>query len=332
MVDASIGSDGHEPRIAVAIPCYDEAITIAKVVADFRAALPGASIHVFDNNSADGTGEVARRAGAQVHFVAGRGKGEVVRAMFRELDHDIIVMVDGDDTYPADCVHKLLAPVIERRAEMSVGTRLQDHGEGSFRALHVFGNKLVLRCINTLFRTRLSDVLSGYRVFSRRFAKTMPVLSKGFEIETEITLHALEHRLAIVEIPVPYGERPEGSVSKLNTLLDGRRVLGAILALYKDYRPLMFFGLPGAALLLAGAGLGLLVVEQFLATGQVVGVARAVLAVACGTLGMVSLATGLILDTVNRRARELYVLIADHIAGASALPRQASRQDPQARD
>lgn len=325
MRDAVI--DPGSVRIAVAIPCYDEAITIAKVVADFRRALPEAAIHVFDNNSADGSGELARQAGASVHFVAGRGKGEVVRAMFRELDCDLIVMVDGDDTYPADRVRELIAPVLEGRAEMAVGTRLENHGAGSFRAMHVFGNKLVLRCINTFFRTSLSDVLTGYRAFSRRFVKTMPVLSKGFEIETEITLHALEHRLPIVEVPVPYGERPEGSTSKLNTLLDGRRVLGAILGLYKDYRPLEFFGLPGAALLIVGAALGVLVVEQFLSSGQVQGVARALLAVACCVLGLASIATGLILDTLNRRARELYVLFADHIAGAQG--RRSSGSDRQ---
>lgn len=308
------GLPGRVPAsIAIAVPCYNEAITIAKVIADFREVLPHAEIHVFDNASDDRTGEIARECGAHVHFVAARGKGEAVRAMFRILDHDVIVMVDGDDTYPANRVRELVAPVLEGRAEMVVGTRLEEHGDESFRALHVFGNKLVLRCINTFFRTGLSDVLTGYRAFSRRFVKTMPVLSKGFEIETEITLHALEHRLTILEIPVPYGERPEGSVSKLQTFRDGRRVLGAILGLYKDYRPLEFFGIPGLLLLLAGAALGVLVVQQFLATGQVLGVARALLSVACGILGLVSIATGLILDTVNRRSRELYVLIADHV-------------------
>lgn len=299
--------------LVVAIPCYNEALTIARVVEDFRKALPEAQIHVFDNNSSDGTGEIAARAGATLHFVAGAGKGEVVRAMFRELDADVFVMVDGDNTYPADRVRELIAPVLAGRAEMVVATRLGSYRSASFRALHVFGNRLVLRCINTLFGTRLSDVLSGYRAFSRRFAKTVPVLSRGFEIETEITLHALEYRQSIVEVPVPYGERPAGSRSKLSTLQDGGRVLATLFRLYKDYRPLAFFGLPGAALLAAGVVAGIPVVGEFVELGRVQGVARAVLSVACGVLGTVCIATGFVLDTVNRRARELFVLLADHV-------------------
>lgn len=300
-------------EIVVAIPCYNEAVTIAGVVEDFRRALPDARIHVFDNNSTDGTGDIAARAGATVHFVPGVGKGEVVRAIFRELDADVFVMVDGDSTYPASRVGELIAPVIEGRAEMAVATRFQEHAGASFRAFHVFGNKLVLRCINFLFGTHLSDVLSGFRAFSRRFAKTVPILSRGFEIETEITLHALEYRQPIVEVPLPYGERPKGSVSKLSTVHDGRRVLATLFGLYKDYRPLAFFGVPGAALLVAGILAGVPVVGEFVDLGRVQGIARAVFAVACCMLGTVSLATGLILDTVNRRARELYIMLADHV-------------------
>ncbi|MFM7459548.1 MAG: glycosyltransferase, partial [Burkholderiales bacterium] len=230
-------------KIAIIIPCYNEAVTIAKVIRDFRASIPEADIHVFDNLSADGTGDIARAAGAIVHLVPVQGKGAVVRQMFRDIECDIGVMVDGDDTYPADKVRLLIQPVIEGRAEMVVGTRLQKHEDASFRPLHVFGNQLVLRSINTLFGATLSDVLSGYRAFSTRFMSTTPVLSKGFEIETEITLHALEHHMPIVEVPVPYGVRPDGSESKLHTFRDGYRVLKAILWLYKDYRPLFFFGM-----------------------------------------------------------------------------------------
>jgi glycosyltransferase involved in cell wall biosynthesis len=307
--------------IAVAIPCFDEAATVARVVADFRAALPGAAIHVFDNRSSDGTAEVAARAGAQVHFVSERGKGEVVRAIFRELDADAIVLVDGDGTYPADRAPELVAPVLEGKAEMSVATRLGQHDPESFPVLHVAGNRLVLRFINLLFGTRLTDAFSGYRAFSRRFARTMPVLSSGFEIETEITLHALEHRKPIVEIPVAYGTRPAGSVSKLSTLRDGGRVIATLLRLYKDYRPLAFFGIPGGLLLAAGVGAGTLTVAEFIDAGHVAGVARAVFAVASCLLGTVALATGFILDTVNRRARELYILVADQLVEGRDRPR-----------
>lgn len=310
----------REASIVVAIPCFNEVITVARVVGDFRRALPDASIHVFDNNSTDGTGAAAERAGAIVHFVPGRGKGEVVRAIFRELDADVIIMADGDGTYDAGRVRELIAPVLAREAEVAVATRLQEARPESFRALHVFGNRLVLRSINTLFGTSLTDVLSGYRAFSRRFVKTMPVLSRGFEVETEITLHALEHRQAIVEVPLPYGARPEGSTSKLNTLQDGRRVLMTLFQLYKDYRPLTFFGVPGAVLLAAGIFAGVLVVGEFIETGKVAGIARAVFAVSCCLIGTVALATGLVLDTVNRRARELYVLLADHVVNLRDRP------------
>jgi glycosyltransferase involved in cell wall biosynthesis len=299
-------------KIAILVPCYNEAITIAKVVTDFKNAMPEAEVHVFDNLSKDGTGQVARDAGAIVHMVPVQGKGAVVRQMFREVDCDIGVMVDGDDTYPSDKIREVIQPVIDGRADMVVGTRLQQHADASFRPLHVFGNQLVLRSINLLFGARLSDVLSGYRAFSWRFMKTTPVLSKGFEIETEITLHALEHHMPVVEVPVPYGVRPEGSESKLHTFRDGYRVLKTILRLYKDYRPLLFFGVIGALLSVCSVALGALIIEEFVAKG-VAGPARAVLAVALGLVGMLSFATGLVLDTVNRRSRELMVLLADQI-------------------
>ncbi len=300
-------------RVAVVIPCYNEAPTIAQVVREFRAQLPEAEIHVFDNASTDGSGELARSAGARVQLVPQRGKGEVVRAMFRDVDADVYVMVDGDSTYPAARVHELMAPVVERRADMVVATRLAEFGDDSFRRLHVFGNRLVLRTINASFGASLADAMSGYRAFSRRFVKTMPVLSHGFEIETEMTLHALVHGLVVHEIPVAYGARPEGSSSKLRTFHDGARVLRTIGNLYKHYRPLAFFGGFGVVLLLVGLMTGILVTIEFIEHGQVIGVARAVLAVACGILGVIALATGFILDTVNRRARELYVLLADQV-------------------
>ena len=299
-------------KIAILIPCYNEAITIAKVVADFKSAIPEAAIHVFDNLSKDGTADIARAAGAIVHLVPVQGKGAVVRQMFRELDCDIGIMVDGDDTYPANRVREVMQPIIDGRADMVVGTRLQQHKDASFRPLHVFGNELVLRSINMLFGARLSDVMSGYRAFSRRFMTTTPVLSNGFEIETEITLHALEHNMPVVEVPVAYGVRPDGSESKLHTFRDGYRVLKTILRLYKDYRPLLFFGAIGTLLILLATALGFVIVQEFLMLGHVAP-ARAVLAVALGIVGVLAFATGLVLDTVNRRARELMVLISDQL-------------------
>lgn len=300
-------------RVAVMIPCYNEAAAIARVVADFRRELPDAEIHVFDNASTDGTGGIAAAAGASVTHVPMRGKGEVVRAMFRSIEAEACVMVDGDGTYPADRVHDLVRPILERRADMVVGTRLEKYGQGSFRPLHVFGNNLVISAINALFHARLTDAMSGFRAFSRRFVSTMPVTSHGFEIETEMTLHALEHRMPIEEVPVHYGERAAGSASKLRTFYDGRRVLATILRLYKDYRPLAFFGAIGVLLLTAGIAAGVLVTLEFLEYGRVVGVARAVLSVACSILGVLAIGIGVILDTVNRRTRELYLLLADQV-------------------
>lgn len=299
--------------IAVAIPCFNEAVTIARVIADFRSSLPEASIHVFDNRSSDESARIAAQAGAEVHFVLEPGKGEVVRVIFRELEADVIVIVDGDGTYPAVRARDLVAPILDGTAEMTVATRLTQHQPASFPMLHVAGNRVVLRFINLLFGTRLSDVFSGYRAFSRRFVKSMPVLSSGFEVETEMTLHALEYRKAITEIPVAYGTRPRGSISKLSTFRDGSRVVATLLRLYKDYRPLVFFGAPGGLLLAAGIVAGALTVGEFVDSGRVAGVARAVFAVACCLLGTVAVATGFILDTVNRRARELYTLVADHL-------------------
>lgn len=301
------------PRIAVLLPCYNEEITIAKVVRDFRVALPEAEIHVFDNNSSDGTQAQALAAGATVHFVACQGKGWAVRSMFRDVDADLYIMADGDDTYPADRVRELISPVLSGSADMVVGTRLQDYDDLAFRRLHKFGNNLVLRSINTLFGSKLSDVLSGYRVFSRRFVKTMPVLSHGFEIETELTLHALEHGLAIKEITIPYGKRPDGSFSKLNTFSDGWRVLRTILWIFKDYKPLLFFGALSGVFLLLGVIFGGIVVSEFIATSKVTHPSTAVLAATLCTFSVLSLMIGLILDTVNRRSKEQYILLVDHV-------------------
>lgn len=305
------------PDIAIIIPCHNEAVTIAKVVADFRRELPDAQIHVFDNCSTDDTASIARGAGAEVHFVPVKGKGSVVRQMFVEVEADVLVMVDGDDTYPSDRVHDLVQPVLANRAAMVVGTRLSRHASNSFRRFHVFGNHLVLSTINFLFKAKLTDTLSGYRAFSREFALTTPILSRGFEVETEITLHALEYNLPVIEIEVPYGERPAGSTSKLNTFRDGARVIASILRLYKDYRPLAFFGILGMLAVLLGIVAGVAVVEDWRRHGNVIGVSRAVFAALALISGSLSLLTGAVLDTVNRRSREVMVLTAGHIVRES---------------
>ena len=303
----------ERPRIAVLIPCYNEALTIGKVVGDFRAALPEAAIHVFDNASSDDTAALARAAGATVIAVPAKGKGHVVRSMFRDVDADVFLMVDGDDTYPADRARAVLAPVLAGDADMVVATRLEAHHDSAFRRFHGFGNRLVRGVISRLFNTSLADVLSGYRAFSPRFVRSMPVLSQGFEIETEMTVFALSQGMQLREVPVPYGSRPEGSHSKLHTFRDGYRVLRTILFLYKDYRPLQFFGLIALACLFAGIGFGAIVVREFALSGLVTHPSTAVLAVALVLIGMLALATGLILDTVNRRSLELMRLLTDQV-------------------
>lgn len=290
---------------------------MAKVVADFRRALPQAEIWVFDNASTDGTGELAAQAGAHVRRVAAKGKGNVVRAMFRDVDADVFVMVDGDDTYPADAVGGLVADVAEGRADMTVGTRLESHGDGSFRRFHGFGNRLVRSCVGWLFGRPVRDVLSGYRAFSRRFVKSMPVMSRGFEIETEMTVFALANGFLFSEHVVEYGVRPDGSQSKLSTFRDGFRVLRTLLFLFKDMRPLLFFGAIALACLLAGLAFGVYVINEFTSTGLVTHPSTAVLAVALVLVGMISLATGLILDTVNRRTGEIQRLITDQLLSRS---------------
>lgn len=300
-------------RIAVLIPCHNEAPTVQKVVADFREALPEAEVWVFDNASADATALLAAQAGAQVRHVLAKGKGNAVRAMFRDVDADIYVMADGDDTYPASAVRSLIEDIAEGRADMVVGTRLESHDRASFRRFHGIGNRLVRGCISALFGHPVRDVLSGYRVFSRRFVKSMPVLSRGFEIETEMTVFALANGFVLSERVIEYGTRPDGSESKLDTYRDGMRVLKTILFLFKDMRPLLFFGVLAAACMVSSLGFGAIVIHEFARTGLVTHPSTAVLAVAFALVGVVSMATGLILDTVNRRTNEIQRLITDQV-------------------
>ncbi len=300
----------HGKGVAVLIPCYNEAITIEKVVKDFRAALPDADIYVYDNNSSDGTAEIARRAGAIVRFEPRQGKGNVVRQMFRDIDADYYLMVDGDDTYPAEAASKLLEPLINDAADMTVGDRLSNgtYGEENERAFHGFGNNLVRALIKWLYGYAFHDVMTGYRAFNRVFVKTMAVMSTGFQIETEISIHAVDKRWRITEIPIIYRDRPEGSVSKLSTFGDGARVLKAIASLFKNYRPLAFFGWVALIFVVLGLIVGIPVVLEFFETGLVPRFPSAILAIALIICGALSMTAGLILDTVAKSTRERWEL------------------------
>jgi glycosyltransferase involved in cell wall biosynthesis len=292
------------PRIAVIVPCYNEAVAIPRVVEDFRAALPGATIAVYDNNSSDGTAEAARAAGAVVRRETRQGKGHVVRRAFADIEADIYVLVDGDDTYDAASAPAMVALLVEERLDMVTGTRISD-AAGAYRPGHRLGNRVLTGLVQSVFGTGVSDMLSGYRVFSRRFVKSFPALAAGFETETEFTVHALELRLPMGERPTPYRERPMGSASKLHTIRDGIRILRTIVVLVKEERPLAFFCTAAVALLLAGIGLVLPVVLEFLATGLVPRLPTAVLAMGMVLLSFLSLACGLILDSVSRGRKEM---------------------------
>jgi glycosyltransferase involved in cell wall biosynthesis len=291
-------------RVAVLIPCHNEAVAIPHVVAAFRAALPDAAIYAYDNNSTDGTAVAARTAGAVVGRERLQGKGFVVRRMFADVDADIYVLVDGDDTYDAASAPAMIELLRGERLDMVTGTRV-GHAALATRRGHRFGNAALTGLVAWLFGAQLTDMLSGYRVFSRRFVKSFPAMSGGFEIETEFTVHALELAMPIGEFPTVYRERPAGSHSKLRTVTDGMRILRLILVLVKDERPLPFFSLAGAALMLLGLGLGIPVVLEFLATGLVPRLPTAIVAAALVALSFLSLVCGLILDSVARGRREV---------------------------
>lgn len=297
-------SRATQPVIAVLIPCYNEELTVAGVVNEFRAQLPEADIYVFDNNSSDDTVERARAAGALVSFERRQGKGYVVQSMFRQVDADIYIMVDGDGTYPPAEVHRLIAPVLADEADMVVGSRLHDESSSQFKSLNRMGNKMFLSVLNSVFKVKITDMLSGYRVFSRRFVKGVPLFGGGFETETELTIKALERGYRVVEVPVDLTTRPEGSFSKIRIVHDGLRILNTILALFRDYKPLTFFGAVGLALIAFSLLPGLIVVLEFFKTGLVLRLPSAVLAVGLALAGMLSITIGLVLHTIVRRSQE----------------------------
>ena len=300
----------EQGSVAVLIPCYNEAVTIGKVVDDFRRVLPEATVYVYDNNSSDGTGEIAREHGAVVRSERRQGKGNVVRQMMRDIDADYYLMVDGDDTYPAEAAPELLAPLVADEADMVVGDRLSNgtYGEENDRAFHGFGNDLVRVLIKWIYGFEFSDVMTGYRAYNAVFAKTMPVLSPGFEIETELSIHAVDKRWRIAEVPIDYRDRPEGSESKLDTFSDGCKVLLMILSLFKDYRPLALFSWVSLLFCVLGLVAGVPVIAEFLATGLVPKLPSALLAVALVFIGILSFTCGLILDTVVKGTRKQYEL------------------------
>ena len=293
--------------IAVLIPCYNEAKTIAKVVRDYRAVLPEADIYVYDNNSTDHTDEIAREAGAIVRYEYRQGKGNVIRSMFREIDADCYLMIDGDDTYPAENAREMVDLVLERKVDMVVGDRLSaTYYTENKRPFHNLGNRLVKGLVNTLFKGSVSDIMTGYRAFSYQFVKSFPVLSKGFEIETEMTIHALDKNLSVQSVQVEYRDRPADSPSKLNTYSDGMKVLRTIVRLYKEYRPMSFFGLLAALMALVSVILFIPIFAEYLHTGLV---PRFPTLIVCGVMGTMALllwVCGLILDTVAKKHRQLF--------------------------
>lgn len=302
-------------KIAVLIPCYNEAQTIGKVVADFRRVLPeGGVIYVYDNNSTDETARIAREAGAVVRHEYRQGKGSVIRRMFREIDAECYIMTDGDDTYPAECAPEMIRQVLERQADMVVGDRLSStYFEENKRPFHNFGNELVRKSINFLFNCSVQDTMTGYRAFSYQFVKSFPVLSKGFEIETEMTIHAVDKNMRLENVVIDYRDRPEGSVSKLNTFSDGMKVLRTIGKLYRSYKPFAFFGAAALVLALLSAGFFIPVFVEYLQTGLVPNMPTLMV---CGFTAIAAIQaffSGLILETINQKNRQDFEMELMHI-------------------
>lgn len=299
-----------QDEIAVIIPCYNEAPTIGKVVDDFHRELPEATVYVYDNASTDATAAIAMGHGATVRFEPRQGKGNVCRQMFRDIDADCYLMVDGDDTYPAESALSLCAPILAGEADMVVGDRLSNgtYAQQNTRAFHGFGNDLVRAMIKWIYGYGFEDVMTGYRAMSRPFVKTIPVLSEGFQIETELSIHAVDRRWRIADVPVEYRDRPEGSVSKLNTVRDGLRVIAMIGTLFKDYRPLKFFSLVALLFCISGLCADIPVVTEYFTTGLVPRFPTAILAAALMFMAALSLATGFILDAVAKVERKQWEL------------------------
>lgn len=297
----------NDKKIAVLIPCYNEELTVEKTVSDFKRVLPNANIYVYNNNSKDRTKELALKAGAIVKDEYRQGKGAVVRSMFRDIDADVYIMVDGDDTYPAEEVEGLITPVLEGKADMVIGDRLSStYYTENKRPFHNFGNSLVKGLINFLFKSDLNDIMTGYRSFSKKFVKCMPVMSDGFQIETEMTIFALTNNMQVVNVPITYRDRPEGSESKLNTYSDGFKVLLTLFNLFKDNRPFLFFGCLSLIIFILGLIVGLPVIDEFIKTSYITKVPSAVLAAALMINSFLMLSVGIVLDAIKNEKRYLF--------------------------
>lgn len=297
-------------KIAVLIPCYNESKTVEKVVKDYKKALPEADIYVYDNNSTDGTDEIARKAGAIVKYEYKQGKGNVIRSMFKEIDADCYLMIDGDDTYPAENAREMCNLILEGKADMVIGDRLSStYFTENKRPFHNFGNKLVRGLINKLFKSNVRDIMTGYRAFSYDFVKTFPVLSKGFEIETEMTIHALDKNFLLKEVAVGYRDRPAGSVSKLNTYSDGLRVLKTIARLFKEYKPTLFFSFVSLIFLIIALIFGVPVFVEYFRTGLVPRYPTLIFSGFMLMIAILMFVCGLILEVVVKKHRQLFEFV-----------------------
>lgn len=301
-------------EIAVLIPCYNESVTIKKVIEDYKKALPEATIYVYDNNSTDGTDEIARAAGAIVRYEYRQGKGNVIRSMFRDIDADCYLMIDGDDTYPAEHAREMVDKVLNKGVDMVIGDRLSStYFTENKRPFHNMGNRTVRFFINKLFDNEVKDIMTGYRAFSRMFVKSFPVLSKGFEIETEMTIHAVDKNFLLEEIPVVYRDRPAGSDSKLNTFSDGMKVLKTIATLFREYRPFAFFSFISTILWVVALVLFVPVFVDYLQTGLVPRFPTLIVSGVTAVLGMLLWVCGIILDVIVKKHRQLYELMLNQM-------------------
>lgn len=302
-------------KIAVLIPCYNESKTIAKVVKDYKEALPEADIYVYDNNSTDNTDEIAKKAGAIVRYESKQGKGNVIRTMFREIDADCYLMIDGDDTYPSENARQMCNYVLENGVDMVIGDRLSStYFEENKRPFHNLGNKMVRGLINKIFKSNIRDIMTGYRAFSYNFVKTFPILSKGFEIETEMTIHAIDKNFTLKEIPVQYRDRPEGSVSKLNTYKDGARVIKTIAILFEEYKPALFFNTIAACIFIISLILAIPVFIEYFKTGLVPKFPTLIVAGIMLVISLLLSVSGIILQVIVKKHKQLFEIMLNQAA------------------
>ena len=309
-----IEREGKTKKIAVLIPCYNESVTIEKVIKDYKKALPEADIYVYDNNSTDHTDEIARAAGAVVNYEYRQGKGNVIRSMFRDIEADCYIMIDGDDTYPAEHARAMEDLVLKKGVDMVIGDRLSStYFTENKRPFHNMGNRMVRFFINKLFHNNVRDIMTGYRAFSRRFVKSFPVLSKGFEIETEMTIHAVDKNFLLEEIPIKYRDRPSGSVSKLNTFSDGIKVLSTIATLFREYRPFAFF--TSVAVILEAIALAFFIpiLLEYFRTGMVLRFPTLIVSGVIALIGILLWSCGLILEVIVKKHRALYEIMLNQM-------------------